>query len=221
MSYINQIVKDGVTYDIAAKNLVNGFTQTTPGVNALDAAAGKSLNDSLANYAFPIVSGSYDIETIGNYKQIQSSNTSSNSFVTASGEHLYTLLSWKVSDNNKAWQMAITTDGRVWTRAYVWWNSAWSDWRPSTPITYDYAFIVSGGISAGTIGTRGAQESISDPYNNNLTLIGVVITGMTDSSAIHPVVFKNGSTLYCNWYRATSSAIGESSTRVSARFIYI
>ena len=49
MSYINQIVEDGVTYDIAAKNLVNGFTQTTPGVNALDAAAGKSLNDSLAN----------------------------------------------------------------------------------------------------------------------------------------------------------------------------
>ena len=49
MSYINQIVEDGVTYDIAAKNLVNGFTQTTPGVNALDAAAGKSLNDSLSN----------------------------------------------------------------------------------------------------------------------------------------------------------------------------
>lgn len=62
MSYINQIVEDGVTYDIQAKaldntldatilkksNLVNGFTQTTPGVNALDAAAGKSLNDSLA-----------------------------------------------------------------------------------------------------------------------------------------------------------------------------
>ncbi len=29
-------------------NLINGFTQTTPGVNALDAAAGKSLNDALA-----------------------------------------------------------------------------------------------------------------------------------------------------------------------------
>ena len=66
MSYINQIVEDGVTYDIQAKaldstldatilkksNLVNGFTQTTPGVNALDAAAGKSLNDSLANKAY-------------------------------------------------------------------------------------------------------------------------------------------------------------------------
>lgn len=49
MSYINQIVEDGVTYDIAAKNLVNGFTQTTPGVNALDAAAGKSLNDAFEN----------------------------------------------------------------------------------------------------------------------------------------------------------------------------
>lgn len=60
MSYINQIVEDGVTYDIQAKaldstldatilkksNLVNGFTQTTAGVNALDAAAGKTLNDN-------------------------------------------------------------------------------------------------------------------------------------------------------------------------------
>lgn len=49
MSYINQIVEDGVTYDISAKNLVNGFTQTTPGVNALDAAAGKTLKTDLAD----------------------------------------------------------------------------------------------------------------------------------------------------------------------------
>ena len=56
MSYINQIVEDGVTYDIAAKNLVNGFTQTTAGVNALDAAAGKSLNDSLANFQTEVAS---------------------------------------------------------------------------------------------------------------------------------------------------------------------
>lgn len=65
MPYVNNIKEDGVTYDIQAKaldptldatilrksELVNGFTQTTPGVNALDAAAGKSLNDSLSNYA--------------------------------------------------------------------------------------------------------------------------------------------------------------------------
>lgn len=65
MPYVNNIKEDGVTYDIQAKaldptldatilrksELVNGFTQTTPGVNALDAAAGKTLNDSLANNA--------------------------------------------------------------------------------------------------------------------------------------------------------------------------
>lgn len=63
MSYVKTINEDGVVSDIMAKaidptlnatilkkaDLVNGFTQTTPGVNALDAAAGKSLNDSLAN----------------------------------------------------------------------------------------------------------------------------------------------------------------------------
>ena len=47
MSYINQIVEDGVTYDIGAKNLVDGFTQSTAGVNALDAHAGKTLYDTL------------------------------------------------------------------------------------------------------------------------------------------------------------------------------
>lgn len=63
MSYVKTINEDGVVSDIMAKaldptldatilknsNLVNGFTQTTAGVNALDAAAGKTLNDSLAN----------------------------------------------------------------------------------------------------------------------------------------------------------------------------
>ena len=61
MSYISQIVVDSTTYDIEAKaldstldatlihvsNLVDGFTQSTAGVNALDAHAGKTLNDDL------------------------------------------------------------------------------------------------------------------------------------------------------------------------------
>lgn len=63
MAYVKKVKRDNAQYDIKAvaldaqldatllhkSNLVNGFTQTTPGVNALDAAAGKSLNDSLAN----------------------------------------------------------------------------------------------------------------------------------------------------------------------------
>lgn len=67
MSNISQIVEDGVAYDIEAKaldstldatilkksNLVNGFTQDTAGVNALDAAAGKTLNDDKANKVQP------------------------------------------------------------------------------------------------------------------------------------------------------------------------
>lgn len=65
MPYVKTINEDGVVSDIMAvaldseldatllhkSELVNGFTQTTPGVNALDAAAGKSLNDSLASKA--------------------------------------------------------------------------------------------------------------------------------------------------------------------------
>lgn len=55
MAYINQIVVDSTTYDIGAKNLVNGFTQTTAGVNALDAAAGKTLNDTKADKLSPVL----------------------------------------------------------------------------------------------------------------------------------------------------------------------
>lgn len=56
MPYVKTINEDGVVSDIMAKAidpdlLINGFTQTTPGVNALDAAAGKTLNDAFTNYA--------------------------------------------------------------------------------------------------------------------------------------------------------------------------
>lgn len=48
---IAKFLSDIRTNGLFKSNLVNGFTQTTPGVNALDAAAGKSLNDALATKA--------------------------------------------------------------------------------------------------------------------------------------------------------------------------
>lgn len=65
MPYVKTINEDGVVSDIMAKaldpeldaavlkrtNLVNGFTQDTAGINALDAKAGKTLNDSVSNCA--------------------------------------------------------------------------------------------------------------------------------------------------------------------------
>lgn len=55
MSNIREIQVDNTTYDIAAKNLVDGFTQSTAGVNALDAKAGKTLNDNKAAKVTPIL----------------------------------------------------------------------------------------------------------------------------------------------------------------------
>lgn len=46
---IKKFLSDIRTNGLFKSNLVNGFTQTTPGVNALDAAAGRSLNESLSN----------------------------------------------------------------------------------------------------------------------------------------------------------------------------
>lgn len=67
MTYVKKINEDGVVSDIMAvaldpdldetlvhkSELVNGFTQTDAGENALDAAAGKTLNDNKANKSAP------------------------------------------------------------------------------------------------------------------------------------------------------------------------
>lgn len=63
---IQKFLSDIRTNGLFKSNLVNGFTQTTAGVNALDAAAGKSLNDALTNHFMVKSSGSmHDIHTSG------------------------------------------------------------------------------------------------------------------------------------------------------------
>ena len=78
MSDIKQIQVDSTTYDIKAvaldsaldatlihkSNLVDGFTQSAAGVNALDAHAGKTLNDGLSSVAGAISTNSTLTTTI-------------------------------------------------------------------------------------------------------------------------------------------------------------
>lgn len=77
------------------------------------------------------VSNSYDIETRGNYVQYATSNSSSNSFVTASGEHLYGLFSYASTGSGSAgYQIAIGTNNEMWFRFYQWWGTAkWQNWE--------------------------------------------------------------------------------------------
>lgn len=72
----------------------------------------------------------YDIDTIGTYIKTETSNDSSDSLVTASGKHLYTLYSYSGSSNTCT-QYAFThetTGTKMWRRTYIWWTKTWSPW---------------------------------------------------------------------------------------------
>lgn len=82
-------------------------------------------------------------------------------------------------------------------------------------ISEEYTFPVA--FDAGTIGTRGSQESTTIS-KSGYKPISVVITYVGASASYMPVVFlggTNNNTLYCNAYRSTASAVSNSSIRAT------
>ena len=84
-------------------------------------------------------------------------------------------------------------------------------------VTEDLTFS-SDRFDAGTIGTRALQLSAPDPHPD-LQLIGIAITYIGNSGEYLPLIFKNSGTIYCNFYRCTSSAVGNPSAH--ARLTYL
>ena len=81
-----------------------------------------------SEFLSPVVANDYDIETLGNYVQYQTSYYTSNSFTSASGIRLYFLLSY--SNGNQAYQIAIGTNNTLWFRYYQWWETTgWQSWK--------------------------------------------------------------------------------------------
>lgn len=82
-------------------------------------------------------------------------------------------------------------------------------------ISEEYTFPVT--FAAGTIGTRGSQESTTIS-KSGYKPISVVITYVGASASYMPVVFlggTNNNTLYCNAYRSTASAVSNSSIKAT------
>lgn len=79
-------------------------------------------------------------------------------------------------------------------------------------VTEEYEVVTS--FSAGTIGTRGAQVH-TDCTKSGYTLIGAWVTYIANSTNYNPVVFKqnNAQGVYCNFYRATASAVSTANCR--------
>lgn len=90
----------------------------------------------------------------------------------------------------------------------------------ATEIIVDYDFTLS--FSAGTIGTRGAQGSVLIPYPlSKLKSLSIIYTD--SSNEYIPVAFASGTNsgeefIFCNYYRAVSSASSNKTTTVRAVF---
>lgn len=111
-------------------NLTNRITSLDTRLSNEDTTINNRINDILKVNFNSAVSATYDIEQRGNYTQYQSSNSSANSLVTASGQHLYTLLSYASPTATVASQIAIMLDGSMWFRTWKWWGSeaGWLGW---------------------------------------------------------------------------------------------
>ena len=101
----------------------------------------------------------------------------------------------------------------LYIRGYT--NNAWGAWQKiSTDERYEiYTFKTA--ITAGTIGTRGAQMT----YNPSYTVRSVEIYRVQNSTQYIPVTFfnYNSNTVYCNWYRATTTATSESESEIQVK----
>lgn len=85
--------------------------------------------------------------------------------------------------------------------------------------TKRYEVTFSSSFTAGTIGTRGTQISYDLPnqYSSGYVVSGVIITNVANSNAYIAQPFCYNNKIYCNFYRATTSA---SECSVSVVFLF-
>ena len=86
-------------------------------------------------------------------------------------------------------------------------------------LTFNHTFTLSGGMTAGVIGSRAGQQRYIDPHPE-YTLIGLVFINIADSNMYNPNVFYSSGSIYCNWYRASSNSATEEQTTVIVRLVY-
>jgi hypothetical protein len=150
MAFIRKIRRDGKSYDVGAKNLQNDFTQTEAGVNALDAAAGKTLNDTLnstvkrTHAITEIVSGA-DLNTYTTegeyYIAINSTAENVSNVPTLLAGRLTVEYSLSPTDNYKL-QTYITYHGEKYTRESSNNGASWSSWVRDITTAVDFVKIL-------------------------------------------------------------------------------
>lgn len=84
----------------------------------------------------------------------------------------------------------------------------------------DYTLTPDSAIGSGTIGTRGAQKTqiLYPPAGYSIVSASIISIGASDK--VHPLVFWIGTTLYVNFYRATSDSITTAQASTIVRVVY-
>ena len=137
---------------LTTANLENDFNQNTAGVNALDAKAGKTLNDLIASYVATsyrnydgVIGGlqyvEYDADLIdagGNWIMRNSIHDRSDSLSTAviraygQSSNLWALYSYAISEYHQiqiAYFSWATNNGMALRTRHWWGDNGWSDWQ--------------------------------------------------------------------------------------------
>lgn len=113
------------TAEEAAENALNAYSPTN-----------KPTASDVGAFPLVVKTDGFDIETIGTYIKQETNNASSDSLVTASGGHLYTLFSFS-SRNTMCVQYAFvigSTNFTMWRRMWFWWLGKWGEWRADLPL---------------------------------------------------------------------------------------
>lgn len=125
-------------------NLVNGFTQTTTGTHALDAAAGKTLNDKINKYADGTVI------TNANNAPLGFSSLNQNSANNPFPNFWCTILTMKGNSDSAytqqiAFPWAVASSGKIAYRVYD--NSRWHRWNYLDDTYVQSSLILENGLS--------------------------------------------------------------------------
>ena len=200
MAYVKQVVEDGVTSDIKAvaldstldatllhkSELVDGFTQTTAGVNALDAHAGKTLNDTLKNFKTDSNLTTTIDTPLANGFYAMNGSSAVGTFPDSTGK--YGVLQ-SIKRGNNTFQM-LFTEANMWTREV---GSSVGDWH-SKQGEHEYGTVTANATTQVTVnfGTSSARLLVigHGSYANSR---GVYI--LTSSNEVFPVIAGSNMTV--------------------------
>ena len=147
-----------------------------------------------------------DLITTGVYEY---ADTASNKPTDSNGGVVFCLFHW----GEQGMQLARPNNvNAIYVRKLT--GTTWTSWvKMMSGLQFiDDEITVS--FASGTIGTRGFQKKLDTQIPSGKYIAGAVVTYISDSEKVIPIVFASYNDLYLNCYRATSAAVSNVTVRV-------